>query len=142
MLFVKTNKGRAKDDSGNKSDWATLPVSIPKDKKKIENTDSKAQTNNDKQFVFLSGKCNKYSGSGTWLHIGPIWWINGTFSFDLYKNILFVANGKTQYVDNSVCVTFTNFRGFAPGFLLVLKVLIPGTYVRVFGICDSYNIIE
>ena len=32
ILFVKTNKGRAKDDSGNKSDWATLEISMPKAK--------------------------------------------------------------------------------------------------------------
>ena len=137
-----TVRAKAIDIYGAVSDWGILEVSMPKDKKKIENTDSKLQTNNDKQFVFLSGKCNKYHGSGKWLHIGPIWWINGTFSFDLYKNILFIANGKTQYIDNSVCVTFTNFRGCAPGFLLVLKILIPGTYVRIFGICDNYNIIE
>ncbi len=135
-------KAKAIDVYGGESDYAIFSIGMPKGKKTIEITDSKVQINNDKQFVFLSGKCNKYSGDGTWLHIGPIWWINGTFSFNLYKNILFIADSKIQYIKNSACVTFTNFRGYAPGFLLVLKVLIPGSYVRVLGICDSYNISE
>ncbi|PNX50943.1 MAG: hypothetical protein BV456_04970 [Thermoplasmata archaeon M8B2D] len=137
-----TVRAKAVDEYGAVSDWGTLEVSMPKDKKTIENTDSKIQINKDKQLVFLNGKCNRYSGDGTWLHIGPIWWINGTFSFDLYKNILLIANGTIQHIENSACITFTNFKGYAPGFLLVLKVLIPGTYIRVFGICDSYNINE
>jgi len=139
---VYTVRARAMDKYGAQSDWGTLEVNMPKDKKTKENTDPKIQIKEDKQFVFLNGKCNRYSGNGTWLHIGPIWWINGTFSFDLYKNILLIANGTIQHIENSACITFTNFKGYAPGFLLVLKVLIPGTYIRVFGICDSYNINE
>jgi hypothetical protein len=125
---------KAKDHLGAESEWATLKVTMPTIK---ANTNDKKL---DSHVVFISGKSNSFHGSGIWFHIGPIWWIRGTFGFDFKPNIRMIVDGELDIIKNPVKITLTDFRGFAPGIRLLIKIMLPGAKIRLFGVCNEINI--
>ena len=106
---------------------------------------TKAITNEEQlgtHIVFISGKSNSLHGSGIWFHAGPIWWIRGTFGFDFKPNIRLIVDGELDIIKDPAKITLTDFRGFAPGIRLLIKIMLPGARIRLLGICKEINIEE
>lgn len=99
-----------------------------------------------KHVVSLSGGCSSFSFNIFSLHVGRLWWmiLGQSIGFRVEEELVLKIDGEIWELECPVFISFTGFKGFAPG-LLWWSVnhrirddnIIP---VRVNGICDSIYI--